>query len=382
MRHLTEGTLRRMYDDPHAVDEATSAHLARCESCQIRLRQVAEEARHAAELMQVSGVTVDAQRAYRRLRPRLEEPRRGVLGGFSPSLGLRGFGGWRKPVLGAVVAAGLVAALMSTSLATGLVKLLQPEQAQPVALSQQDMQSLAPLGSYGDVAWQTQPATTTVGSAAEAARASGLSQLNPTSLPSGVSGLPTTYETVSAGQATFTFSAAKAQAAAAKAGRAAPQFPDGADGSTLTLQSGAGQAVIYGDMSKMQSAKDSNENPQQAISSVGTVLAIGEMKSPTVYSSGMSLDQLKQLLLSQPGLTPQAKQLIEGLGSPSGSLPIPFPVDQASAQAVTVQGVSGTMFGDNTGLGAGVLWIKGGVIHFVAGTVSQDQLLSVANGLR
>jgi hypothetical protein len=379
MRHLNEGTLRRMYDDAHAVDERARVHLSRCEACRIRLSQIADEARRAAELLQVSGVTVDAERGWRRLQPRLAEPRRRRL---LPALDLRWGGGWRKPAVAAVLAAAMVGALSATSLASTLVQLLQPQQIQPVPLGKQDVSSLAPLAGYGDVSWQTEPQTKAAGSAAEAASASGLPALNLPSLPKEVAGQQATYETVTAGQATFTFSAAKAQAEAAKHGRPAPQLPPGTDGSSVVVQSGAGQAVVYGDMAKLRGAAEQGGDPGQAVAGAGSVLAVGEMKAPTVYSTGMSLDQLKQVLLSQPGLTPQAKAAINSLGSPEGTLPIPFPVDKATATPITVQGVKGTMFGDNTGLGAGVMWVRGGVIHVVAGTLTQDQLLSVANGLR
>jgi hypothetical protein len=50
--------------------------------------------------------------------------------------------------------------------------------------------------------------------------------------------------------------------------------------------------------------------------------------------------------------------------------------------SVQVQGVPGYAVGDNTGLGSGVIWEKGGIIYGVAGTLSQDAVLSVANSLR
>jgi hypothetical protein len=37
--------------------------------------------------------------------------------------------------------------------------------------------------------------------------------------------------------------------------------------------------------------------------------------------------------------------------------------------------------GDNTGLGAGVIWIKGGLVYGVAGTLKQKAILDIANHL-
>jgi hypothetical protein len=44
--------------------------------------------------------------------------------------------------------------------------------------------------------------------------------------------------------------------------------------------------------------------------------------------------------------------------------------------------VDGVAVGDNTGLGAGVIWIKSGTVYGVAGTLKQDAILAIANGLK
>jgi len=46
-----------------------------------------------------------------------------------------------------------------------------------------------------------------------------------------------------------------------------------------------------------------------------------------------------------------------------------------------VQNVDGLALGDNTGLGAGVIWIKGNTVYAVAGTLKQSQILVIANNL-
>jgi hypothetical protein len=378
MRHLTEGALRRMYDDPNSVDDTQRLHFADCSACQERFGTVAGDAREVRELFQGPGVTVDPQRAYARLQGRLREPRRRLL----PDFGRRVSPGWRKPLVGALVAAGLVAITAFSPLAGNLVQLLQPAQVQPVVLSQQDLNSLQPLSNYGDVKWQQRMQRKQVASAAEAAAGSGLGQIKPKYLPKGIPTQQATYETAGESSASFTFSEARARAAAQKAGQPAPTFGPGVDGSTLVVKTGPGEGVIYGDLGKLKAAeKNGATDPQQAVSQVGPMLAIAKMKAPSVYSTGLSLAQLKQVLLSQPGLTPQARSLIESLDSQTWSLPIPIPAAQGTARTVTVNGVRGTLFGDNTGLGAGLVWIKNGVVYAVAGTVSQDELLTVAGGL-
>jgi hypothetical protein len=375
MRHLTEGTLRRMHDDPHSVEEGARQHFDGCPACQERLRLAAEDAGYAQMLLQGPDLDVNARAAYTRFGLTQRESRRQLPRiSWVPRLG------WRKPAAAAGIALAMTAVIALTPLADSLHKLLQPQQVQPVPVSPEDVNSLQSLASYGDVHWQTKPQVSPAPSAAAAARESGLPELRPGSLPSGIASQPTAYETVSQGTVSFTFSEAKARAAARQAGQAQPSFPAGVDNSTLVVQSGPGQAVIHGDLAKARQIHDS-QNPQQALQGAGPVLVVGEIKAPTVYSSGISLPQLKQVLLSQPGLTPQARSAIEALDNPVATLLIPVPADQASAHPVTVQGVSGTALGDSTGLGAAVIWIKQGVVYFVGGTVSQDQALAVANSL-
>ena len=75
------------------------------------------------------------------------------------------------------------------------------------------------------------------------------------------------------------------------------------------------------------------------------------------------------------------RQAIQSIDNPTGNLPIPIPAGYVNSHSVRVQGVNGTAVGDNTGLGAAVIWIKHGRVYAVAGTVTEDQLLRVANGL-
>lgn len=382
MRHLSEGVLRRMYDDPDAMGVDERSHFATCPTCQDRFQRVGDDARQVRGAFDVGPAPTDPRHAFAQVQARLHGAparRRTPRLRLSPPLTL----GWRKPVLAAGLAATLAAVLAFTPLAASLRQLLQPNQVQPISLSQQDLDSLQPLGNYGTVTWQQKPARQQAASASAAAKTSGLPQLQPSGLPKSVSGLPTTYYTMNQANGSFTFSEAKARDAAQRAGKSAPAFPAGVDGSTLVVQSGPGQGVVYADPSKLRQAeKQRDATPAQALQQVGSVFVVGEMRTPNLSSTGVTVAQLKQTLLAQPGLTPQAQQAIQALDSPSGTLPIPVPADQAQSSPVTVQGVQGQAFGDNTGLGAGIVWIKNGVVYVVGGTVSQAEALAVAQNLR
>jgi hypothetical protein len=149
-------------------------------------------------------------------------------------------------------------------------------------------------------------------------------------------------------------------------------MPAGMDGSTLTVTIGPVVGEIFGDLKS-----GSTSDPTQ----LGPLLIVGEATAPVVTSSYASAKQLEDYLLAQPGITPSLAAAIRALGDPSKTLPIPVPIQFATSTTVSVNGVSGLALGDNTGLGAAVIWIKNGVIYGVAGTVKQADLVTFANQL-
>ncbi|MBO0703172.1 MAG: hypothetical protein J2P38_09590, partial [Candidatus Dormibacteraeota bacterium] len=353
MRHLTEGELRRYYDDPDAIVATERSHFASCTVCQDRLHAVASDAKRVHSLLETAPAPVDAGTALTRFHAHQGKAgrRRGGLRLGRPALR------WQMPAAGAALAVVVIAMFTVTPFAASLRGLFVPTSVQPVTLSQSDLQSLAPLHNYGTVSVPVKSTESPAADATAAASTSGLPTLQIGNVPSSVAGQPTSYETLSQGTVSFTFSAAKAAAAAQKAGDAAPSFPAGVDGSSLVVQTGPGEGVLYGNRQQIQQALQQsqgsgNASYQQAAEAAGTFMVAGEMRAPNISSTGASVDQIKQTLLSQPGLTPQAKALIQQLGNPDGALPLPIPAGLATAQPVTVQGVQGQAFGDNTGIGS------------------------------
>jgi hypothetical protein len=91
--------------------------------------------------------------------------------------------------------------------------------------------------------------------------------------------------------------------------------------------------------------------------------------------------QIESYLVSLPGISPQLAAQIRAIGDPTQVIPLPIPVDRATSRSVTVDGVRGVLVGDDTGLGAGVIWVKNGYVYGVAATASQDDVLAVARSL-
>ena len=364
MSHLSDGALRRMFDDPNAVTGTEREHFASCTECKDRYEKTSTDATDAARLLAVPAATFDADSAFKRLtaQPATESPRFGFR---LPVLRQSA----RRPI--AVLAFAVVLAVIATASAN-VAQIFAPTQVKPVPVTVADLQSLPDLSTYGTFAWSKEPQPQIGVTQAQAEQVAGFSAPKAGNLPSGVS-KNVSYVVVPQAVATFTFSAAKAQAAAAAQGKTLPPMPAGMDGSTLTLTVGPALIEVFGDL------------PQGAASDISQIqlpqLIVAESKAPVVTSTGVSTTELENYLLKQPGITPQLAADIKAIGDPTHTLPIPVPVGYATSSDVTVQGVQGVALGDNTGAGAAVVWIKGNV-YFVGGSLKQSEILTIANQLR
>jgi hypothetical protein len=367
--HLSDGTLRRKFDDSDALTESENRHYSACADCQARYATLADDARVVAGALAVPDMTVDLASAFSRVRSAPAQPRFGVrLPIMRPA---------SRPVMGVLVAATAVLALVATVFAQGLF--FQPQSVQVVPVTLADLQSLNGLGDFGTLTWTTKPAPQLVTSAAEAARVSGL-HVPTVTLPSTVSH-NVTYAAMPAAIGVFTFDAAKAAATAAKAGKTLPAMPAGMDGSKLTVTVGPAVVEIFGNLNLGAGTGTAAAATPDVSQLTLPELVVGESSAPVVTSSGVTTQQLVDYLLSLPGVSPKLAAAIKAVKDPSTTLPIPIPIEYATSKTVKVQGVDGVAVGDNTGLGAGVIWIKSGTVYGVAGTLKQDAILTIADGL-
>src|SRR5260370_3966360 len=157
-----------------------------------------------------------------------------------------------RPMRLALVAAVMVAALSLVAFAyAGLF--FKPSTVVAVPVTVADMQTLSQLANSGTVTWTQQPNLQVATSAADAsAAAGGITPPVAHNVPSGIS-TTITYGAMSRAVATFTFSADKAQAAAAASGKTLPALPAGMDGATLTVTGGPPAGEIYDDMNQPSS---------------------------------------------------------------------------------------------------------------------------------
>jgi hypothetical protein len=368
-----------MIDDPDAISGSDRRHYVDCKDCQARHSGMTDDARTVATLLAAPELKVDVASAFKQVQlAPAAKPRFGF--------GLPILRPASRTMLAGLGAAAVMIVLVVTAFAN-ILPLFQPKTVAPVAITVADVQSLQALGDYGTLTWSVNPNPQIVLTADEAKQISGLNVPKVGKLPTGVSS-NITYAAMPKAVAVFTFDAKKAEAAAAKTGKALPKLPAGVDGAKLTVTVGPAVIEVFGNVnSKNPNSQDtsgsSSSNANNGPSDINLPqLVVAESTAPLVTSTQVTAKQLENYILSMPGISPQLAASLRAIGDPSTTLLIPVPIQYATSSKVTVQGVPGVALGDNTGAGAGVIWIKNGKVFAVAGFLKQSEVLKIANGLK
>jgi hypothetical protein len=355
-----------MFDDPDALTSSDRRHYAECADCHARYAGMADDAQAVAGLLAAPDVKVDTVSAFQRIQAAPSaKPRFGfTLPILRPA---------SRTMFAGIAAAALLVVLVATAFAN-VLPLFQPKTVEAVPLQITDIQALSALGDYGTVTWSQQPQPQVVLSAADAKTIAGFNAPVASYVPAGVSST-ITYAAMPKAVAVFTFDASKAAAAAAATGKALPALPKGMDGAKLTVTTGPAILEVYGKLKANTNTNSSSQDinlPQ---------LIIAESSAPVVTSTQVTAKQLESYVLSIPGISKELAAAIKAIGDPSTTLIIPIPIQYATSTSVTVQGVHGVAVGDNTGLGSGVIWIKGN-LFVVAGPLKQSEVVKVADNLK
>jgi hypothetical protein len=370
--HLGDGALRRMIDEPLAASEADRRHLDGCAGCADRKDRLASEANLVSALLAVPGFQPDAPAAFARVRNLAAEapaPRR-ALARFS----------WSLPRLARPLALAMALVVLSGTAVYAAPSLMtifganKNPTVKAVTVTQPAEGSVAglpDLSQYGTTRILKQGTTQTVLTAAEAKQLSGLT---PPAAPADYADKTVTYAVIGQSKVSFTFDAAKAKAAAAAAGKPAPVFPVGIDGTTLTVTVGPAVAESFGTVALSKNIDLSNLPLMAAVA-----------KPPVVTSTGVSAAELESFLVKQPGIAGDATLVaqIKAIGDPlaSGNLVIPIPANLATSKPEIVNGSSGVLIADNTGIVKGLVWEKNGIVYAVGGHFDEGQLVGIAKGI-
>ncbi|HEU4348659.1 MAG TPA: hypothetical protein VFR35_12835 [Actinoplanes sp.] len=359
MRHPTDGTLRRLLDEPAGVADADREHVAGCPVCLSGLAAAQEDAALTGAALHVE-VTTDVGAGWHRLSRAVaaDEPRRVTA--------VARWSRWRAALRSPVVAAVAVVALLTgatAAAATDWLQIFHTERVVPVTISRADLVALPDLSAYGDVKMTEEPNVREVADAAAAEKATGLSVPRVSELPRGVTGEPA-FQVGDRASAEFTFSVEKAARAAAAAGATLPPPPSGIDGSRFRLSAGPGLAAVW---------SEARDVP---------ALVVARAVAPSAYSSGIPFETARDYLLSLSGLPEDVAAQLRRFSGDGRTLPFHVMAEELTSAPAEVGGMPATVLTSRDGVLAGVVWVDDGVVTVVGGSLSADEVLSVARGLR
>jgi hypothetical protein len=360
MRHPTDGTLRRLVDEPAGVAQADRDHVADCPVCLSGLAAAQADAALTAAALDI-GFTPDVDEGWARLsRANAAEDRPGRPEALASPRRWRA--GLRSPVV-AVVGVAAILAGAGAAAATDWLPIFRAERITAVTAPEADLVKLPELDAFGTVEVTAAPRRHEVADAAAAEKASGLSMPQVAALPRGVTGEPRYHVGARAG-AVFTYSAAKAARTAAAAGKTLPPPPPGLDGSKFRLAAGPGIAAVW-----------SQNRPAPA-------LVVARAVAPTAYSSGVPFETARDYLLSLPIVPPTVAAQLRAFSADGSTLPLFMATEELTSSHADIDGAAATVFASRDGVLAGVVWVREGVVTAVAGSLSTDEVLTVARGLR
>ncbi|HVE62955.1 MAG TPA: hypothetical protein VNB94_04045 [Mycobacteriales bacterium] len=359
MRHPTEGTLRRLLDEPAGVADVDRRHVADCAECLGTLVAVRADAALVETALAPSSQTgIDLGLAWQRMSAATTAPT------LQPRLRRTGRARdlLRRPAA-AVLAVAMVLGGASTAAANDWLQIFRTESLAAVRFTTADLLALPDLSSYGEIVFTEQADVHEVSDAATAAAESGLDVPIVDDLPRGVVGDPV-YQVGRQVTATFTFSTERATQAAAAAGESLPPPPPGLDGSSVRLVAGPGVAQVW------------------SSSSGAPALIVGRAVAPTAFSSGIPFETARDYFLSLPGLPDGVASQLRSFAADGTTLPLPVPVDEVMSRTEMVKGSPATVLETRDRTLAAVVWVDDGVLTFVAGSIDDDEALEVAWELR
>lgn len=359
MRHPTEGTLRRLVDEPAGVADADRQHVAACPVCLSGLAAAREDATLTGAALG-GDVTSDVDAGWRRLSQAVAGEERRRVPATAPAS--RWGQALRRPVVAALGAVAILTGAGAAA-AAGWLPIFRAEQVAPVTVTQTDLVALPDLSAYGDVEVLQEPDVRQVTDAATAQEVTGLPVPRVSELPRGVTGEPV-FRVGDQISVVFTFSAAKAAEVAAAAGEEMPPPPPGLEGSQFRLTAGPGIAALW------------------SSNSGAPALVVGRAVAPAADSSGVPFETARDYLLSLPGVPDQVASQLRAFSGDGTTLPLPVPAGMVADSSADVGGVPATVVTSRDGTMAGAVWVEDGIVTAVAGSLTVDEVLSVARGLR
>ena len=359
MRHPTDGTLRRLLDEPAGVADADREHAAGCPVCLSRVATAQEDAAAVGAALDVD-LAVDVDTAWQRLSHSIAAGER-----VRPRTAAAA-DRWRTALRSPAVAMLCVVAVLlgaGAVAAADWVQIFRTERIAPVAITRTDFLELPDLSAYGDLEVTREANIREVADADAAQQATGLRVPRVSELPRGVTGEPE-LQVGGRATATFTFSLEDATQMAAEYDEPLLPPPPGLDGSRFRLAAGPGVAAVWSEARGVPA------------------LVVARAVAPTADSSGIPFETARDYFLSLPGLPHHVASQLRGFSGDGTTLPLPVPDEEVRTSTADVGGAPATVLASRDGALAAVLWVRDGVVTAVAGSLSEDEVLDVARGLK
>ncbi|MFI6291415.1 hypothetical protein ACIBEJ_07485 [Nonomuraea sp. NPDC050790] len=373
MRHPSDGTLRRLLDEPAGVAEADREHVAGCPICRSEVSAAQRDAELAgAALGAAPDVDVDA--AWQRLSAaaHVEERQNAAAPGLASAPAAHGLASagpgrrWRtllRSPVAAVVGAAVLVTGVSAAAAAEWLPIFRAEQITPVVAPRADLVKIPDLSDLGDMRVIEKLNLRQVADADAAKKATGLSVPRVEALPRGVTGQPS-YHVAGRVSAVLTFSAEKTARTVAATGRTMPPTLPGLDGNRFRLAAGPAVAAAW-----------SAGRPMPA-------LIVARAVPPTAESSGVPFQTARDYLLSLNVLPDNVAEQLRAFSGDGTTLPLFTTVEKVTSSAADVGGLPATLLVTRDGAMAAVVWMDHGVLTVVAGSLSGEEVLTVARELK
>ena len=360
---------------PPAQIESLAVHLTDCPSCLATLGEVRQNASTARDALwslapNDTALSSDAA-ALARMRPGLAPALSdGALGRVRA--GLASFAARRLATASVAVLAVMVLAVVVVppvrTLADDVLQVFRVKKFTTVSVDRATaggaMSMLPSLDEMGTLSLASQPKMKEV-SPSEAAAILGFPLRVPSAIPGSVEPQPKLGASEGT-TATFTVDAAKLRTYLGRLGEGDTAFVDALNGMAVTFQIPAVAVLFYAE--------------QGAASGAEPGLVVVQAESPAVeVPAGVDAEGLRERFLNLRSIPPQMLTQLRSLQNWSETAVLPLP-EGATSRDVMVDGVEGVLLADGTMIG--VLWQKNGFIYLVAGTLSADEVLQVANSLR
>jgi hypothetical protein len=381
VRHVSEGTLRRLLDEPLAISDYEGKHVASCERCRRLRERVAADARRVGTSLARPFVVPDVDRAWHRHQATVaggEADPPGIAASAPAAMALERvrIGGrrlWRlapRPVPRAAVL--VTVAVLLAGGAAGLATALSSSPKSTTAAASPGIEALASfsgldgtgvIGGFstrsgtrrlpaGVLRWSSSGRAHDVATMAEAERQTGLTVASPAHLPSGVGAIREILVQPEV-TATMTFGSGAGS---------------GMSGKSLTLTAGPAVLVEYGGSFSLFGL------PSLATFVMARPLAAAGS------SGAATAARLEAYVLSEPGVPlgfEQEVRLVADLGT---VLPLPMPSGAHMSQ-VDVDGAPAILVTDASVGASGVLWQDHAVVRAAVGLLDRKDLLDVAGQL-